>query len=179
MTDLKARIGPKVTKIYPNLSWKRPGADHQFKSSPSTKNGTVKWSQTRQNYAKELDDDVVDDDDDASDASSHDLSSFSSPTKSSSKLSRPGEPSGSITLLSRMGLDSEGGPSLGEHTLSIQQSLLPRVGTIEDTPRSCSNIGSTEDATHVLDSNRYHHTANSKRAQGSLSSSSVRLILLL
>jgi hypothetical protein len=169
MADLQARIGPKVTKLYPDLTWKRPGADSQ---SPSE--NTVKWSQTRQSDEK----------DDDSDASSHEHASspiLSSPTKFKYRSSpRRRDSGGQLSLLTRMGLSSgisQDGASEGREAVGIQQSLLPRVGTTEDTPRSSPNIGSTRDRVHVSDSNGYHVTANSKHAspQPPLPSSSVCL----
>ena len=126
MASLQARIGPQVTKLYPNSTWKRPGANQQ---SPSK--NTVKSSQTRQSDEK----------DDDSDASSHRhaSSTFSSPNKSRyrSSLHRPRKSSGQLSLLSRMDLSpgaSQDGhhASEGKEAAGIQPSLLSRVGAIED-----------------------------------------------
>lgn len=165
MADLQARIGPKATKLYPNLTWKRPGADPQ---SPSK--NIVKGSHTRQSDEKE-----------DSDASSHERASspiFSSPTKSRSNLPRPKESSRQPSLLSRMGLDSGVSEDdvLERKEAAVPQSLLPRVGTTEDTPRSSPNIRSTGDSVHVSDPNRCHGTTNSS-PQPALPSSSVCLSL--
>lgn len=166
MADLQARIGPKATKLYPNLTWKRPGAD--LKSPPKN---IPRWSQNRRSDEK----------DEGSDASSYEHASspiLSSPNKSRyrNSLPRSQDSSGQLSLLTRMGLSSdmsEDGASVGKEEAAqagIQQSLLPRVGTTKDTPRSSPNIGSTKDSVHVLDSN---HNANSKHA--SLLSSPVCL----
>ena len=130
MSDLQARIGPKV-KLYPNLTWKRPGAVPQ---SPST--NTLKSSQTQAHQSDEKDD-----------ASSHGHASsiFSSPNKSrcqsSSSLPRPRKSSRQPSLLSRMGLSTAASQdghraSEGKEAAGIQPSLLSRVGTTEDkTPQ--------------------------------------------
>lgn len=156
MADLQARIGPKVTKQYPHRTWKRPGADLQ---SPSK--NSVKWSQARQSDEK-------DDDSDASSREHASSPTLSSPTKSKHRSSPQRRDSGGqLSLLTRMGLSSgvsEDGASEGREAVGMQQSLLPRVGTTEDTPRFSPNIGSTRDSVHDPDSNGYHDTANSKHA---------------
>jgi hypothetical protein len=160
MADLQARIGPKAKKLYPNLTWKRTGAELK---SPSK--NTPKKSQTHRSHEK----------DDGSDASSYERASspiLSSPNNSRYRNSapRPRDSSGQLSLLTRMGLSSEDGESVGKEEEDIQQLLLSRVGTTEDTPRSSPNVGSTKDSVHVLDSN---HSVKSKHA--SLPSSSVCL----
>jgi hypothetical protein len=128
MVDLQDRIGPKVTKLYPNRSWIRPGLQ-----SPSK--DTLKSSQTQAHQSDEKED-----------ASSRELASsvFSSPNKSryqSTSSPRPRKSSRELSLLSRMGLSS--GASQDDHLVSedkeaagIQPSLLSRVGTTEDkTPQ--------------------------------------------
>lgn len=117
MANLQARIGPEVTKLYPNLTWIRPGLQ-----SPSKKS-----SQPRQSDEK----------DDDSDASSHGLASstFSSPSKSRYRP-RPRKSSGQLSLLSRMDLSpdasQDGRHASEEEAAGIQPSLLSRVGTLED-----------------------------------------------
>ena len=120
MANLQDRIGPEVTKIYPNLTWIRPGLQ-----SPSKNN--VKSSQSQS-----------DEKDDDSDASSHGLASsiFSSPSKSRYRP-RPRKSSGQLSLLSRMDLSSDASQdgrhaSEGKEAAGIQPSLLSRVGTLED-----------------------------------------------
>lgn len=157
MAELKARIGPKATRFYPNLSWIRPGAGIQPPKS------TVEWTKAHQSHENEYD----------SDASSHEqpFPQTLSPNKymfdHQTSPSRPRQHSGPLSLLSRMGLNSGGsedGTSEGEETASIQQSLLARIE--EETPHSSPNIGSTgRDNAHMLDSNGYHDNANSNHAQ--------------
>ena len=116
MANLQARIGPEVTKLYPNLTWKRPGLQ-------STSKNTVK---SRQSAEK-------DDDSDAS-------SIFSSPSKSRHRGNRhqPRKSSGQVSLLSRMDLTSDASQDDGHHAsqgkeaAGSQPSLLSRVGAIED-----------------------------------------------
>lgn len=175
MADLQARISPKTTKLYPNLTWKRPSAD--LHSPP--KDTTVKWSKTHQRDEKE-------DDGDPSSGEHDSSQTFSSPNKSKSashqsSFSRLRQSSGPLSLLSRMGLASglseNGTSSDGEEAASIQQSpsRLAQVGTTEDTHRSSEshpspNIGSTSrDTAHVLDFNGYNDIVNSKHAQKRLS----------
>ena len=125
MGDLQARIGPKVTKLYPNLTWKRPGAAVSL--SPS--------KETIQTRAHQSDEKL---EDDASNVE-HASSVFSSPNKSryqSTSSPRPRKSSGELSLLSRMGLSSasqdDHHASEGNEAAGIQPSLLSRVGTIED-----------------------------------------------
>ena len=114
MSDLQARIGRKVTQLYPNLTWKRRGAVPQ---SPSK--NTLKSSQAQAHQSDENDDD---------DASSreHDASStFSSPRRQ-------------LSLLRRMGLSSDDHPaSEGKEAAGIQPSLLSRVQ--DNTPQPSSS----------------------------------------
>jgi hypothetical protein len=49
MSDLQARIGRKVTQLYPNLTWKRP--------PPSPSKNTLKSSQIQAHQSDEKDDD--------------------------------------------------------------------------------------------------------------------------
>lgn len=129
MGELQARIGPKVTKLYPNLTWKRPGLGADLPKN------TQKSGQTQAHQSDEKDDD----------ASSHGHASsiLSSPNKSSyqSSLSRPRKSSRQPSLLSRMGLNSGASQdghraSEGKEAAGIQPSLLSRVGTTEDkTPQ--------------------------------------------
>lgn len=131
MGDLQARIGPKVTKLYPNLTWKRPGG-----VPPSPSKDTLKSSQTQAHQSDEKD---------AASSDGHASSTFSSPSKSSyqstSSLPRS-RTSRKLSLLSRMGLSS--GASQDTHHASegkeaagtTPPSLLSRVGTTEDkTPQ--------------------------------------------
>lgn len=157
MAELKARIGPKATKLYPNLSWIRPGAGIQ---SPKS---TVEWTKAHQSHENEYD----------SEASSHEhpFPQTLSPNKymfdHQTSPSRPRQHSGPLSLLSRMGLNSSGsedGTSEGGEAASNKQSLLARVE--RETPHSSSKIGSAgRDNAHILDSNGYHDNANSHHAQ--------------
>ena len=133
MGDLQARIGPKVTKLYPNLTWKRPGA-----VPPSPSKNTLKTSQTQAHQSDEKD---------AASSDEHASSIFSSPSKSSyqstSSLPRSRTSSRKLSLLSRMGLSSGASQdahthhaSEGKEAADTQPSLLSRVRTIEDkTPQ--------------------------------------------
>lgn len=125
MSDLQARIGPKVTKLYPNLTWKRPGAVPQ---SPSK--NTLKSSQTQAHQRDEKDD---------ASSNEHASSVFSSPNQSryqsTSSPRRPRESSQQPSLLIRMGLSSDApqnGHLFSEGKEDIQPSLLSRVGATED-----------------------------------------------
>ena len=131
MGDLQARIGPKVTKLYPNLTWIRPGA--VVPQSPSK--DTPKPSQTQAHQSDEKDD-----------ASSNDHASsvFSSPNKpryQRTSSPRPRKSSRELSLLSRMGMSSGGSQddhhaSEGKEAAGTQPSLLSRVRTTEDkTPQ--------------------------------------------
>lgn len=128
MGDLQARIGPKVTKLYPNLTWKRPDAAVPSKD-------TLKSSQTQAHQSDEKDD-----------ASSYEHASsvFSSPNKSryqSISSPRPRKSSTELSLLIRMGMSpgasqDDHHASEGKEAAGIQLSLLSRVGTTEDeTPQ--------------------------------------------
>lgn len=129
MGDLQARIGPKVTKLYPNLTWTRPGA------VPSK--NTLISSQTQAHQSDEKKDDAF--------SHEHTSSTFSSPSKSSyqstSSLPRRRSSSRRLSLLSRMGLSSGASQddhhaSEGKEAAGTQPSLLFRVGTTEDkTPQ--------------------------------------------
>lgn len=129
MGDLQARIGPKVSKLYPNLSWVRPGTQ-------STPKDTLKASQTWAHDEK----------DDAS-SYEHASSVFSSPNKSrnqryqSTSSPQQRKSSGELSLLSRMGLSSDASQD-DYHAAEVkeaagnQPSLLHRVETTKDkTPQ--------------------------------------------
>lgn len=111
MSDLQARIGRKVTQLYPNLTWKRPGAVPQ---SPSK--NTLKSSQAQAHQSDEKDDDA---------SREHASSTFSSPRRQ-------------LSLLRRMGLSSDDHPaSEGKEAAGIQPSLLSRVQ--DNTPQPSSS----------------------------------------
>ena len=130
--DLQARIGPKARKLYPNLSWKRPGADLQ---SPTKK------AVNHPSGGKECDSH-------ASNYERRSSQSFSSPNESShhrNSHSRHRQSTGAQSLLSRMalspGISDDGASSDAGEAASIQHLLLPGEDTTDGTP---PNIGSAE-----------------------------------